>query len=137
MNKNFELTISTPAGTVFNGEVKSITFTSEGGELQVMANHASITTNILFSPVRVDHTDGSDEYAARRGLFFFDNAKNRAVLLALYAEQKADMDLKTAKEYLEFVEQKLREGADLSDFQIQYLEGQKLAVEQQLGGADS
>lgn len=131
--QNFHLTIRTPNETLYTGKVQSLTFNSENGSMQVLPHHASLTTTLLFSPVGVVEEKGSEEnFLARNGLFLFNNRKNSGLLLALYGEKQSEVSHQTVKEYLKFLEEQLTKGENLSEFQILYLKGEKLAVEQQM-----
>jgi len=130
MTKTFKLIIRTPEAEIFNGDAQSIHVTTEGGDLQAMADHASLTGSILCSRITIECAEETHEFMVRRGLFTFHNHKNEATLLATHAEKLSEMKMETVKEYLKFIEEQLRAGNDLSDFQITHLEGEKLAVEQ-------
>lgn len=135
MQETFELSIRTPNQDIFSGEVQGLKISTEGGDMEVFANHASVTASLLFTPVVVT-TDKEEEFIARNGLFLFDNASNKATILALNCEKKSEVSHQTVKEYLQFIETQLAEGKDLSDFQILYLKGEQLAVEQQMEGME-
>lgn len=130
--KKFQLTIKTPEQDVFSGEVTGIRLAAEGGMIKALANHASLTATLIFSPVVVEIEGKTQEYLARQGVFFFNNEENSATLLALYCEQTEEVDQQMAKDYLEFIEEQIAKGKDLSDFQLVYLEGEKIAVSKQL-----
>lgn len=133
MAETFKLTIKTPQKNIFNAEAEMIHLATEGGEIEAFSDHASITGSISFSPVEVKKQNGdSEKYIVRNGLFTFDNEANTASLLALHCEHESEVSQKTVKEYAEFIEQQLREGKNLTDFQVLYLKGEKLAVEEQL-----
>jgi len=133
MSHTFNLTISTPDQTVFEGEAKMIHLATEGGEMEIYGDHASLTATIAFSPVEIKTTKGKDEhYLARNGIFTFNNETNTASLLTLHCEHKTEINHQTVKEYAAFIDKQLAEGKELSDFQILYLKGEKLAVEEQL-----
>lgn len=128
----FKFVLKTPEKTLYDGDVVDIMVRSEGGFLQAMARHADLTASVQFSGVRINHGDGLEEFVVRRGILAFDNANNKASLLVLHGEAKADIDLVTAKEYLDFIEEQIKNGGNLSDFQLKYLENERLAVEMQL-----
>lgn len=128
----FDLTIRTPEADVFVGKVKSVSVETDGGEVQCFANHASLTSSVRYSAVMVETGEGEESYVVRNGMFLFDNKANKSVLLALNAEKRSEMNVSTVKEYLAWVEEKLAAGEDLSEFQLSYLEGEKLAIEKQL-----
>ena len=132
MNETFELSIRTPNEDIFTGDASGLKLSTEGGDMEVFANHASVTASLMFSPIVVDTGDKQEEFVARNGLFLFDNASNRATILTLNCEKKSEVSHQTVQEYLQFINKQLAEGADLSDFQILYLKGEKLAVEEQM-----
>ncbi len=131
-NNTFEFVIFTPEGSVIKSSVESVSLTLEGGDIQCLPNHASLTGSVEFSPVILKMKEGSETYMVRNGIFLFDNKSNRASLLVLSSEKKSEMSLETVKEYHDFIVERLKKGDDLSDFQIKYLEGEKVAVEKQL-----
>ncbi|EKD93880.1 MAG: hypothetical protein ACD_28C00035G0017 [uncultured bacterium] len=132
MTNAFKLTIRTPEGEVYHKEAKSIAFNDEDGQNQIFAHHASLTSTILFSHVIVEEEEMEEKFLARNGLFLFNNQENTGLLLALYCEKKSEISHQTAAQYLKFLEKQLAEGNDLSEFQVLYLEGEKLAVEKQV-----
>ncbi len=133
MASPFNLIIRTPDVDIYSGAVHSLRFESEGrGTMQVLAHHATITTTLKFSPVRVEMENGKQNYIARNGLFMFNNDTNSALLLVLHCEEREKIDHKTAEEYLAFINERLAKGQSLSEFQVVYLQGEKVAVEQQL-----
>lgn len=132
MDNTFTLTIRTPEGDVFGGKATSVSLSTEGGDMQCFAGHASVTASVGFSPVVVEFEGGTESYLARNGMFLFHNKSNKAVLLALHAEAQSEVSEKTVQEYMEWINEKLASGESLSDFQLQWLEGEKLAVQKQL-----
>lgn len=129
----FHLTIRTPEKDVFDGKVSSLSFNTEVGRVQILAHHANFTTTMQFSPVKIeDPVDNRDQnFLARSGIFSFDHKRNEALLLCMYCEEQSEVNYQTAGEYLSFLTAELAKG-DLSDFQVLYLKGEKLAVEKQV-----
>lgn len=130
--RTFELAIRTPQGEVFSCQAVSVRLAAEGGAMQVLARHASLTATVIYSPIVVEGEEFTEEFVARQGVFFFNNQTNSATLLAIYCEKTKEMNKQSIEEYLKFIEEQLQAGKDLSEFQITYLEGEKLAVEAQL-----
>ena len=130
--KTFKLTVRTPEKEVFTGDAVSIRLRAEEGQLQLFANHASITASVLFTRVIIDTPDKEEVFIARRGMFAFDNKTNSATLLAFYCEEEEQLDTQTAQDYLKFIEEQIAKGEDLSQFQLTYLEDERLAVKKQL-----
>ncbi len=127
----FQLTIRTPDKDVYTGNVNSVSFHAEDGQVQVLAHHASYMASIQFSTVKVEGEAGGASYLARTGFFYFDHKKNEALMLCLYCEEQSEVSYQTVEEYLRFLTSEL-EGGNLSDFQVLYLKGEKLAVEKQV-----
>ena len=128
---NFHLLVRTPDKEVFNGEISSVAFNAEDGRVQVLAHHANFVTTLQFSPLWIEGESGAVEFLARGGMFTFDHKSNSATLLCLYAEKKEEISYQTTEEYLKFLSEELSKG-DLSDYQVLYLKGEKLAVEKQM-----
>lgn len=129
----FKLIIRTPEKEVFNGEVQSLSFDAEDGRVQILPLHAHYVTTLLYSPVKLQMEDKTLEYSARSGMFTFDHVKNEGLLLCLACEETSETTYKTAQEYLEFLRTELVKG-DLSDYEVKYLQGERLAVEKQVKG---
>lgn len=129
----FQLIIRTPDKDVFEGKVSSLSFNTEVGRVQILAHHANFTTTLLFSPIKVeDPVDNRDQnFLARNGIFSFDHKKNEALLLCMYCEEQSEISYQTTEEYLKFLTAELAKG-DLSDFQVKFLKGERLAVEKQM-----
>lgn len=129
----FHLLIRTPEKDIYEGNVSSFSFQSEEGWLQILAHHASFMTTMQFSPLRFESESESraESFLGRNGIFYFDHKKNSAVLLCLFCEEQSEISYKTAEEYLSFLTSELGKG-DLSDFQVTFLKGEKLAVEKQI-----
>jgi F0F1-type ATP synthase epsilon subunit len=128
----FHLTIRTPEKDVFAADLKSLTLNSDMGMMQVLPHHASITTTLGFSPLRLVMNDGEESFIARNGMFLFNNRTNSGLLLALNCAPTGEIDRQGALEYLAFLKDQLAKGSDLSEFQVKYLEGEKFAVERQV-----
>lgn len=129
---HFVFTLRTPEFNLFEGKVVSVALTTEGGDLQIFANHASLTGSILFSTIKVMEDHKEEIFLARNGIVSFDNVNNKASLLAMYCEKRSEMNIQTAKEYLRFIVDRLAKGESLSEFQIHHLEGEKVAIEEQI-----
>jgi F0F1-type ATP synthase epsilon subunit len=133
MAVTFKLTIKTPESTVFMGDVLSLKVkVEEDGAIQTLARHANLTTSIDSSLLVIESENQIEEYFVRKGIYTFRNEDNSATLLALYCSPKKEINKKSHEEYLQFVQDQLANGSDLSEFQIAYLEGEKVAVEREI-----
>lgn len=128
----FKLTIRTPYEEVYKGEVNSLTFANEEGEMQFLEDHASITATLEFSHILVEEENHDETFLGRKGMFTFDNATNESLLLLAYCEKESEVDYQTIQEYIESIEKQLREGKDLSEFQKLYLRNERVGVKKQL-----
>jgi F0F1-type ATP synthase epsilon subunit len=129
----FKLTLRTPEETILETDVRSVHFGAQGGEMEVFEDHASLTANVIFTPVEVVEKDGKKEtFLVRSGIFTFDNSANSATMLAMYCKKQSEVNIVAVKEYRAFIEKQLAEGENMSDFQILYLKGEQIAVEKQI-----
>lgn len=132
MPHTFHLTIRTPDENIFDADVISVRLMSELGAMTVLAKHASLTASVLFTPIYIKTEHAEEEFMARRGILYFSNEENKAVLLCLTVEKKMEMSYTTAEEYLKFIKEKLSKGENLSEFQLIHLKTEKMAVERQI-----
>lgn len=127
--KTFQLTIRTPDQEIFNNQVNSVTFsTEEFGIMQVLTGHASLTGVILFSPIIIKTPAHEEEFLSRRGIALVSNEHHSVTILVLSAEKRQEVSYQSAREYLDFIEAKLKEGADLSQYQLTHLQKEKIAL---------
>lgn len=128
----FKLIIRTPSEEVYKGEVNSITFANEEGEMQFLEDHASITAALDFSHILVEEENRDETFIGRKGIFTFDNETNESSLLLAYCEKESEVDYQTIKEYIESIESQLKSGKDLSEFQRLYLRNERVIVKKQI-----
>ena len=126
----FKLTIRTPYETLFNGDAEALQFASEEGELGIHEDHADLTASVSFTHIIVEEDNKQETYLGRRGTFLFNNETNEATFLLAYCEKESEVDYKTVEEYIAHLEKQLEDGSNLSSFQLLYLKGEKLAVEE-------
>ncbi len=133
MSQTFTLTVRTPEAEVLNlDNAFSLKIRPEGGEMEIKSGHASTVGTILFSKMVVTTPDSEVEYIVQRGMIFVSAEEKTVQVLAYQCKKVQDIEYKSAKEYLEFVEEQLSAGTDLNDFQIRYLENEKIAMVQQV-----
>lgn len=134
MHNTFKFTIRTPEDEVVSKEVESVYVATELGDMMLLPEHASFSGVVSFSPIVVKDGEQEDTFIAKRGVLFFSNTRNEATLLAGECYEKESLDYEGLKEYLRLIEEKLQSGDTeaLSDFQMKFLEGERLAVVQQM-----
>ncbi len=128
----FDLLIQTPDRECYRGPAELLTVSTDTGEMQVLPGHASLLATITFSPVRLKNGAHQEEFVLRQGFVFVDQEKNSVQVLGLSCEKTEEVNEVTAKEYLQFVLSKLDKPAELNEYQLRHLEGQKLSLEKQL-----
>ena len=128
----FQLEIQTPLQSVFSGEVAKVHMRSDGGDMELMAKHADLTTSISFSPLVVQHGELTEIFILRNAIACFDNRANKLTILALYAELDKQVDVSGSQDMLLQIKDMLKNPEKLNQYQIKYLENQKIALEKQL-----
>ena len=128
----FQLEIQTPLQSVFSGEVAKVHMRSDGGDMELMAKHADLTTSISFSPLVVQHGEITEIFILRNAIACFDNRANKLTILALYAQLDKQVDVSGSQDMLLQIKDMLKNPEKLNQYQIKYLENQKIALEKQL-----
>lgn len=77
----FNLTISSPDGTLFNGEAVKLVLRGAGGELAVMASHAPFITSVQQCDCRVELDDSTEKVGHTDG-GLLTVAANKVTLLS-------------------------------------------------------
>ncbi|KKP36475.1 hypothetical protein A2483_03105 [Candidatus Peregrinibacteria bacterium RIFOXYC2_FULL_33_13] len=132
-NHLFKLTIRTPEKEIFNDEINSVYLsTEEMGIMGVYSRHASLTGTILFSPIRISMKNSEENFVTRRGIFMMDNKENHARILCLSCEQRNEISYQSVKEYLNYIEELMRKGKNLNQYQFKFLASEKIALEHNL-----
>ena len=128
----FQLEIQSPLHSVFSGEVAKVHMRSDGGDMELMAKHADLTTSISFSPLVVQHGELTEIFILRNAIACFDNRANKLTILALYAQLDKQVDVSGSQDMLLQIKDMLKNPEKLNQYQIKYLENQKIALEKQL-----
>lgn len=128
----FTLQIKTPEREVFHGDVDAVSFHSETGKVSFLAHHGDYTASLQYTRIMIQNNGKTDEYIGRRGMASFHNKTNKAELLLLECHAVEEVSLITAKAYLEFVEQSLRRGDDLSKSQLKFMQEEKIMLVKQM-----
>lgn len=131
MNK-FRLVLQSTEKNIFDSEVNSVSLGSKGGDLQVYARHADLSTSFDFTTIKIETGDETISFYARGGIVNFDNKDNKLLVLGLSITPVSEVDLKGAKSYLEYVNSLLENKESLSNFKIIQLENEKIALEKQI-----
>lgn len=125
----FQLTIQTPIETLFEGTVDSLRIKTDLGRMEVLPDHATIVGMILYSKVFARHSGQEEKFIIRHGSVSVDEKGNTTVL-ALEAHKEAEMTVKTMEEYLQYLGEQLKNPDQFNDYQKQFLEEQRDALQQ-------
>lgn len=130
MANKFKFILRTPEAELANKEVDSVYLNSEVGEMMLLPGHASLSAAITYSPIIVKSDQFQEDFIASRGVLFFSNPKNEAVLLVQRADLKDKIDYEGLETYLKLVQEYLEKGKDLSKLHMKFLEEEKIALVQ-------
>ena len=104
----FDLSLVTPDGPAFEGEVEMIIVPGAAGEIGVLARHAPLIATLKAGSTRVylnRDTDDIREYATGAG--FFKVEQDRVIALVDDAVPAAEIDQARAREQLESAQREL------------------------------
>ena len=100
--KTFELSLVTPEGAAFEGEVEMLVVPGDAGEIGVLARHAPLVAMLKAGSTRIyrDRDSGEVmEFATGPG--FFKVEQDRAIALVDDAVEAREIDSARAQEQLE------------------------------------
>jgi len=107
-SKKFDLSLVTPDGPAFEGEVEMIVVPGAAGEIGVLARHAPLIATLKAGSTRIylnRDTDEIREYATGAG--FFKVEQDRAIALVDDAVPATEIDQARAREQLETAQREL------------------------------
>jgi F-type H+-transporting ATPase subunit epsilon len=98
--KTYDLSLVTPDGPVFEGEVEMVIVPGAAGEIGVLARHAPLVAMLKAGGIRVHVTEGQvTEYASGPG--FFKVEQDRAIALVDDAVDVKEIDPERARAQLD------------------------------------
>ncbi|SFC32854.1 ATP synthase F1 subunit epsilon [Clostridium uliginosum] len=109
MPNTFLLKIVTPSNDVYNNQVEKIFLKNSNGNLEILANHADIITNIV--PCIVEFTDDkgkNQKVFVSKGIASM--SKNELIICSDSAEFSENIDLERAEKAKERAEKRLFSG---------------------------
>jgi len=124
--------LRTPLKTLFDGEVVRISGATEYGIIEIHPGHVALSATIDFSVFEFEHEHVMERFLTKQGFIHTDPDEDKTEILVMTAEKKEEADVKSLKEYREFILEKLKNGDKLGDFQLRHLEESKSAVERML-----
>ncbi len=100
--KTFELSLVTPEGAAFEGEVEMLVVPGDAGEIGVLARHAPLVAMLKAGSTRIYRDrDSEDIVEFATGPGFFKVEQDRALALVDDAVEARNIDAARAQEQLE------------------------------------
>ena len=97
--KTFELSLVTPDGAAYEGEVEMLIVPGADGEIGVLARHAPLVAMLKAGEIRVKADGSWETFAAGPG--YFKVQQDRAIVLVDDAVRAEDIDVEAAKREIE------------------------------------
>jgi F0F1-type ATP synthase epsilon subunit len=129
--KKLFLTIRTPLETTFENDIKELKIDTDAGRMVILPGHAPLTSTVTFSKIVVVTDGGSTEYFVKRGTLSVSLASQTIDLMCMTCEEVKEVSLQTIDEYIDLIQEKLANKESLTEYQIQYLQDEKIAFEKQ------
>jgi F-type H+-transporting ATPase subunit epsilon len=98
-DKTFSVSLVTPDGAAFEGEVNMLIVPGAAGEIGVLARHAPLIATLKAGSTRVHVGGHTEEFATGPG--FFKVEQDRAIALVDDAVRATDVDVDRAHRQLE------------------------------------
>jgi F-type H+-transporting ATPase subunit epsilon len=105
--KKFDLSLVTPDGAAYEGEVEMIIVPGQIGEIGVLARHAPLIATLRSGSTRIHPGDGADVIEFATGPGFFQVLENRAIALVDAAVEASQIDDTAARVQLEAAQAEL------------------------------
>jgi F-type H+-transporting ATPase subunit epsilon len=114
--KTFDLSLVTPEGAAFEGEVEMLIVPGDAGEIGVLARHAPLVAMLKAGSTRIYRDRSSEdvlEFATGPG--FFKVEQDRALALVDDAVDARHIDAERARQQLEEAREELERGESDAD----------------------
>jgi F-type H+-transporting ATPase subunit epsilon len=111
--RTFELSLVTPEGAAFEGEVEMLIVPGDAGEIGVLARHAPLVAMLRAGETRIK--SGGDWSWFATGPGFFKVQQDRAIALVDDAVAAGDIDVEEARRDVERLKGELEKAADDED----------------------
>ncbi|HEY4347652.1 MAG TPA: ATP synthase F1 subunit epsilon [Gaiellaceae bacterium] len=112
--KKFDLSLVTPDGAAYEGQVEMIVVPGQIGDIGVLARHAPLIATLRAGSTRIHPGDGADVLEFATGPGFFQVLRDRAIALVDDAVEASKVDGTRARTQLEAAQAEL-EAIDRGD----------------------
>ena len=134
--KKFDVSLVTPDGAAYEGEIEMIVVPGQIGEIGVLARHAPLIATLKAGSTRIDPGGGAEVLVYATGPGFFQVMNDRAIALVDDAVAAKEIDADRARAQLEEAQAELeRVERGESEADRWQLEQRIKAAENQLAAA--
>ena len=105
--KKFDVSLVTPDGAAYEGQIEMIVVPGQIGEIGVLARHAPLIATLKAGSTRIHPGDGADVLVYATGPGFFQVLNDRAIALVDDAVEASQIDNARARAQLEAAEAEL------------------------------
>ena len=105
--KKFDLSLVTPDGAAYEGQIEMIVVPGQIGEIGVLARHAPLIATLKAGSTRIHPGDGADVLVYATGPGFFQVLNDRAIALVDDAVEASQVDGARARAQLEAAQAEL------------------------------
>jgi len=105
--RKFDVSLVTPDGAAYEGEIEMIIVPGQIGEIGVLARHAPLIATLRSGSTRIHPGDGADVIEFATGPGFFQVLENRAIALVDAAVEAGQIDDAAARAQLEAAQAEL------------------------------
>ncbi len=121
------VTFRTPSKVIFEGPADKVRLKTDLGRVEILPNHATLVSTVLFSKVYIYHSSTEEKFFMRQGTMAVDE-KGDVILLANEAEKEAEMTIDSMQEYLTYLVSQIDSGKH-NDYQMKFLMEQREALQ--------
>lgn len=116
--KTYKAQLLTPEGSLFEGDVFSVTVPGQNGNFQVLYNHAPIVSSLGMGKITIEPEDrDAQHYAVKGG--FVEMSRNEITILAEKAIRSDNIDVEEVNHRLNEIQNELEGFAGDRD-QLEY-----------------
>jgi F-type H+-transporting ATPase subunit epsilon len=105
--KKFEVSLVTPDGAAYEGEIEMIVVPGQIGEIGVLARHAPLIATLKAGSTRIDPGGGAEVLVYATGPGFFQVMHDRAIALVDDAVEASQIDDARARAQLDAAQAEL------------------------------
>ena len=105
--KKFDVSLVTPDGDAYEGQIEMIIVPGQIGEIGVLARHAPLIATLKAGSTRIHPGDGADVIVYATGPGFFQVLNDRAIALVDHAVEASQIDSTAARAQLEAAQAEL------------------------------